>query len=96
MTTTLSPAVFAISASSCAPLKAKWHGNSASFYSRNNPLSYSPLSTRPSIPRYVGLILVQICDINVVAVIFVDVESRDLDKGLSISDVKNQFSGVIC
>jgi hypothetical protein len=96
MTTTLSSAAFAISASSFAPLKAKRHGNSASFYSQNNPLNYSPLSTRPSIPRYVGLILVQLCDINMVAVIFVDVESRDLDNGLSISDVRNQFSGVIC
>lgn len=51
MATTLSPAVFAISTSSCAPLKAKRHDNSVSSYSQNNPLRYSPLSTRPSIPR---------------------------------------------
>ncbi|KAG7963059.1 hypothetical protein I3843_09G098600 [Carya illinoinensis] len=50
MATTLSPAAFAISASSSSPLKAKRLNNSASFYSQT-PFRYNPLSARPSIPR---------------------------------------------
>ncbi|KAB1221791.1 Ubiquinol oxidase 4, chloroplastic/chromoplastic [Morella rubra] len=50
MATTSSPAVFAISASSGSPLKAKRYNDSTSFYSQN-AFRYNPLSTRPSIPR---------------------------------------------